>query len=93
MEQGSVMVEGNFGGFLFFGLSHQNLEFTGEDGAKVVLPSNSRSSGYRCEACRLTLVEEETDIDRKAASLGKKLGVKYASWKQGNKGRVPVAGE
>lgn len=81
MERGSVVVEGTIGGFLFFGLSHQNLEFKGESGAEVVLPSNSRTVGYRCEACRLTLIEEETNLDQKAATIGSSLGTKYASWR------------
>jgi hypothetical protein len=85
MELGSAVVEGSVGGFFIFGFSHQNLEFKGENGRKVVLPSNSKTQGYRCEPCRLTLIEEETNTEKNAASVGRKLGTKYARWKHRNK--------
>jgi len=85
MDEGSAVVRGNPGGFFIFGFSHQNLEFRGSEKTKVVLPSNSRTRGYRCDICRLTLVEEETNTEKKAVSVGRKLGRKYAKWRQRNK--------
>ena len=81
MELGSAVVEGSVGGFFIFGFSHQNLEFKGKNGVKIVLPSNSKTQAYRCETCRLTLIEEETNAEKKAARLGRTLGKKYAQWK------------
>ena len=83
MEKGYTKVHGTVGGFLVFGMSHQNLYFKGDGDEEMIAPSNEAVDAYRCKDCNITLLEGESRMTQRYMSIGKSLGEKYGKWKHG----------
>lgn len=80
MEGGVATVEGTLGGFLIAGMSCQHLYFKGGKNKKVI-PSNETVSAFRCHACGITVVEDETHLSQAFEKAGRTLGMKYKRWR------------
>ncbi|MFK5924851.1 MAG: PF20097 family protein [Verrucomicrobiota bacterium] len=81
MAKGEAAVHGTLGGFMLFGLSHQHLWFFKGHKDELVLPSNQEAAAYRCADCKLTVIDGESYQDQASTNFGRKLGTKYAKWK------------
>lgn len=81
MAKGEAAVRGTLGGFMLVGLSHQHLWFSKGHRDELVLPSDQDADAYRCADCKLTVIDGESHQDQASSKFGRKLGTKYAKWK------------
>lgn len=60
LKNGYVSIHGTLGGFLLFGLSHQNLYFKTESEKEIkILNSNVTTPSMRCENCGVVILNKQ----------------------------------
>ena len=60
LTSGQANIHGTFGGFLFYGLSYENLYFKSESNEEVkILASNKSTPAMRCENCEIVILNKE----------------------------------
>jgi DNA-directed RNA polymerase subunit RPC12/RpoP len=69
LKKGKASIHGTVGGFLLYGLSHENLYFKSESEMEIeVLGSNNTTPSMLCEDCGIVILNKEVieqiDIDR-----------------------------
>lgn len=81
MVKGVASIHGTLGGFALIGLSHQHLWFGNERKEEDILLSNQEADAFRCGDCNITVIDGESYWDQASAKFGRKLGEKYAKWR------------
>ncbi|MCF6314122.1 MAG: hypothetical protein L3J39_16865 [Verrucomicrobiales bacterium] len=81
MTKGEAAVHETLGGFMLVGVSLQHLWFYKDHRGELILPSNQAADAYRCADCKLTVIDGESHRDQASSKFGRKLGTKYAKWK------------
>ncbi len=81
MVKGEAAVHGTLGSFMLVGVSLQHLWFYKGHRDELILPSNQAADADRCADCKLTVIDGESHQDQASSKFGRKLGTKYAKWK------------
>lgn len=76
LKNGHVSIHGTFGGFMLFGLSHQNLYFKSDSGKEIkILGSTISTPALRCENCGVVILNKTIDSQRPREILNEILTV------------------
>ena len=66
-KNGYASIHGTLGGFLLFGLSHQNLYFKSESEKEIkILYSNDKTPSMRCENCEIVILNKQIIQENKS---------------------------